>query len=131
MGCRWWVRAFTPTVGKKKKTGQVHESRFRAAELLGFPQFAHCNLKFFDTASARVKCCQDHGKSLLRRTSRKVTHGCGGHDLRASPQGILQFYLTASQAELAKAVSETKVAKVETQSAQKRNFLLDATLLTQ
>lgn len=72
-----WVRALTLTVGKKKKKDRpsASESRFRAAELLGFPQFAHCYLEFFDTAAARVKCCQDDGKSLLRRTSPKVTLG--------------------------------------------------------
>lgn len=91
---------------------------FRAATLLGFPQF--CSLAtssfFFDTAAAPVKRCQHHGKSLLRRTSRKVALSAPADATseRARRGGDSQFYLTASRAELAGAVSGTEGAEVET-----------------
>lgn len=114
------VRALTLTVGRKKKNKPKAERMshgFRAATLLGFPQFAHLQPQvFFSTrllpqlnaASITGRACcaapPERLLSRLRRT-RQASEPAGGDS---------QFYLTASRAELAGAVSGTEGAEVET-----------------
>lgn len=131
------VRALTLTVGEKnqKKTkGRVHESRVPSSDA---PRFsAVCSLQpqvFFPTRRLpELNAASITGRACCAAPPEKVALSAPADATSERARGgNSQFYLTASRAELAGAVSGTEGAEVETQPAPKRNFLPEAAFLTQ